>query len=119
VTSPSHVDLLEIARRLRQAAVCDDAESVHGTLCRLRNAVLDHLRAEQEAFARLPVASAAVVIAGQRRVLDLLDELLVDAHDDPVDCGCLVAATEVDVALQRQARLEEALLRRHPVPEVR
>jgi hypothetical protein len=119
INSPSHVDLGELARGLRRAAVRDDTDSVHGSLCRLRNALVDHLHAEEAAFGRLPVASAAIVLAGQRRLLDLLDELLLEAVDDEVMCGCLVAAAEVDAALQRQARLEEALLRHHPSLDAR
>jgi hypothetical protein len=119
VSARSHLDLLELGRGLRRAATLDDADSVHGGLCELRNALVEHVRAEAEAFAELSEASAAIIVAGQRRVLELLDQLLLDATDQDVACGCVVAAAEVEAALQRQARLEEILLRNQAVLGVR
>ena len=105
----SHADLLEKTRSLRLAAGRDDVVGVHAELFRLRAALVDHLHAERGDFAGLPDNLAEVAIHGQDQVLRLIDGLLV-AVDADHDCTCIVRAIEVDLALQRQARLEQAIV---------
>ncbi|MBX3315115.1 MAG: hypothetical protein KF906_12445 [Actinobacteria bacterium] len=109
----SHTDLLAKTRSLRLAAGRDDVVGVHTELFRLRSALVDHLNAERGDFAVLPDNLRAVAIHGQDQVLRLIDDLLA-AVDADHDCTCIVRAIEVDVALQRQARLEQAILTMTP-----
>lgn len=59
-------------------------------------------------MATASAAVRAVVHEGQIRLLDLLDGALGDTRA----CSCTVRATELEVALRRQARLEDILLGR-------
>lgn len=109
----SHLDLVGIARRVHAAVERDDTEGLHAELTRLRAAVLDHVHAERPELGALPDPAASIAFDGQQRLLRLLtDVLFAPADGDP--CTCLVRAAEIDRALRRQARLEAALLRRHP-----
>lgn len=112
----SHLDLLAIARRVRGAVEHDDTEGLHAELTRLRTAVMDHVHAERAQLDALPDSAAAVALNGQRRLLRLLTDALFDPADRGRgdDCNCLVRAAEIELAVRRQAKLEGALLRRHP-----
>ena len=113
----SHVDLLSMASVVRRAAASDDAEVLHDALARLRAALIQHVHAEEEGLNDLPGAAADLVRDGQRRLLRLLSDVLFDATDGPdaVDCSCIVRGAEIEVALRRQSRLENALRRRAAV----
>jgi hypothetical protein len=112
----SHLDLLALAGCVRDAVERDDTESLHGALIRLRTALIGHVQAERPQLDALPDSAAAVALHGQRRLLRLLtDALFTPGDDDGVhDCNCVVRAAEIDLAVRRQAKLEAALLRRHP-----
>jgi hypothetical protein len=110
VPAPSHLDLLTAARAIRRAAAEGDTEQVHTELTRLRNGLLAHVHAERHFVGSLPPPSARLVGDGQRRLLELVDAVILGA-DDGRDggCACLVRAVEVDAALRRQARLERTV----------
>ena len=111
-----HLDLLAIARRARSAVEHDDTEGLHVELTRLRSAVMDHVRAERAQLEALPDSAAAVALNGQRRLLRLLAEALFEPANrgGGERCNCLVRAAEIELAVRHQAKLEAALLRRHP-----
>ena len=107
--TPSHLDLLTRARTLRRAAIDGDLTRTHDELSQLRNALVHHLHAEQDRVARLREATARVVRDGQHRVLALLDDLLFDTETLDGSCNCVVRATEVELMMRRQAKLEAAV----------
>jgi hypothetical protein len=110
----SHLDLLSMARGLRDAVEHDDTERLHAELARLRTAVVDHVHVEQAQLDSLPGSARAVVVDGHQRLLRLLDEVLFGPDDGGEDgCTCLVRAAEIQLSLRRQAQLEAALQRRH------
>jgi hypothetical protein len=113
---PSHLDLLSIARHVRRAAVREDTTTLHAELTRLRDALVQHLLAEQDEVDSLPGTTAVVAHHGQRRLLRLLNDVLVGLSDDAASCNCLVRTAQIEAALLRQARLEARLLRRHWAP---
>jgi hypothetical protein len=112
-TPPNHLDLLSIARHVRRAAVSEDAATLHAELIRLRDALVQHVQAEQDDVDALPGTTAVVAHHGQRRLLRLLNDVLVGLSDDAASCNCLVRTAQIEAALLRQARLEARLLRRH------
>jgi hypothetical protein len=111
----SHLDLLAIARRVRDAVERDELDELHAELTRLRTALMDHLHAEQLQLDALSGPAEIIVIDGHRRLLELLGEVLFSSTGQDADegCNCLVRAAEIEVGLRRQARLEDTLLRRH------
>ncbi len=111
----SHLDLLAMARCVRDAVERDDTEGLHAALTRLRTAAMGHVHAERVQLDALPDSAAAVALDGQRRLLRLLTDTLFDPTDrGGDDCNCLVRAAEIELTVRRQAKLEAALLRRHP-----
>jgi hypothetical protein len=115
-SAASHLDLLAMARCMREAVERDDTAGLHAALTRLRTAVVSHVHAEHPQLDALPDAAAALALEGQRRLLGLLTDLVFTRGDgDGVDeCNCVVRAAEIELAVRRQAKLEAALLRRHP-----
>jgi hypothetical protein len=113
---PSHLDLLSIARDVRRAAIGDDTTKLHAELTRLRDALVQHLQAEQDDVDALPGTAAVVAHDGQRRLLRLLNDALAGLSDDGASCNCLVRTAQIEATLLRQARFEASLLRRHSVP---
>jgi hypothetical protein len=113
---PSHVDLLAIARDVRLAAIGEDAATLHAELTRLRDGLVQHLRAEQDDVDALPGTAAEIAHNGQRRLLRLLNDVLVGLNRDADGCNCLVRVVQIEATLLRQARLEANLLRRYPAP---
>jgi len=111
-----HLDLLEIARRVRAAVERDDTGGLHAELTRLRAAVLDHVHAERPELGALPDPAASIAFDGQQRLLRLLTDVLFSPADGVAGdaCNCLLRAAAIDLALRRQVRLEAALLRRYP-----
>jgi hypothetical protein len=75
-----------------------------------------HVHAERVQLDALPDPAAAVAREGQRRLLRLLTDVLFtsDDRDGLDDCNCVVRGAEIELAVRRQAKLEAALLRRHP-----
>lgn len=114
--SPSHLDLMAIARQVRRAVERDDADELHARLSRLRTELMDHVRAERPELDDLPGATAAVALDGQQRLLRILTETLFTptGHNDPDACTCIVRAAEIELALHRQIELETSLLRSGP-----
>lgn len=108
----SHLELLRIADVVQQAALARDEEVLHRSLCRLRSAVVGHLQGEGPGHAALPISTRAVVCGGQRRLLDLVDQLLGSSADGHDGCPCVVRAAELHGALRAQARLETNALSR-------
>ncbi len=106
---PSHADLLRIASHLRAAVAADDDGRVHSELCCLRNALMDHLQHERDRLPSDADVVSSLVIHGQQHLLVLVNELLVGARDMADECNCVLRAAEVDLAVRRQARLEEVL----------
>jgi len=107
---PSHLDLLDVAREVRRAAVADDLTGVHRELSRLRTDLVSHLHAERDRLGSLAGATPVVVADGHRRLLRLLDDLLFRSGGDTSECSCIVRSAELEVALRRQAKLEAVLL---------
>jgi hypothetical protein len=112
----SHLDLLAMARSVRDAVERDDTQGLHAALTCLRTAVMGHVHIERAQLDALPDSAAAVALDGQRRLLRLLTDVLFtsDDRDGLDDCNCVVRAAEIELAVRRQAKLEAALLRRHP-----
>jgi hypothetical protein len=112
----SHLDLLAMARDVRDAVERDDTAGLHAALSSLRTAIVGHVHAERAQLDALPDAASAVALEGQRRLLRLLTDVLVTCGDGDrgVEGNCVVRAAEIGLAVRRQARLEAALLRRHP-----
>lgn len=108
-TAPSHLDLLTIAGSVRRLSVTDDTDGLHAELARLRERFLEHVLDEEATLAQLSGPASAVARDGQERFLAMIDELLQVEGDQ---CNCLVRAAEVDVALGRQAKLENELISR-------
>lgn len=107
-------DLVTAASAARRAAIDGDVDSLHEALCRLRAELHAHLH---RGGTHGP-GTDPVLRDGYRRLLALVDEILfVDAG--PGGCNCLFRATELDVRLQRQVRLEDSLARHPTVKGVR
>jgi hypothetical protein len=104
----SHLELILIADLIGDAARAEDRDRLHGTLCRLRNKLAEHVMLEGPAIEALTVGAAASVRLGHRRLLSVVDDMLLDA-DDAAGCACLVRAAELRGLLARQIRLEGAL----------
>lgn len=109
----SHLDLLDRASALEQAAMADDLDSAHAELCRLRNALVDHLHTESGTLDRLGPAAAEVVRAGQERLLSSINALMDRSASEEPSCACVPRSLEVTRALARQARLEAQMLLDH------
>lgn len=105
----SHLDLLAIARDMRDAATEENTRGLHSALTRLRAALLEHVANEQDDLAALSDSTALIARNGQRRLLALVTDVLFSGSDAGADCNCVVRAVEIDVALRRQARLEAIL----------
>jgi hypothetical protein len=114
--TPSQLDLVASAHALRAAAVADDVDGVHSELASLRTALLEHLQHRAEDLTSLSEPVRLVVVDGQRRVLALLNDLLLGPRADEDGCCCLLRAAEVELAVRRQARLEASVLRPRPQP---
>ena len=108
---PSHLDLLALARRVRDAAVHGGADALHRELSQLHAALVQHVHAEADRFDGLSGATADVARNGQRRLLRLLSDVLFSEADtsDTERCNCLVRAAEIELALRRQAKVERVL----------
>lgn len=115
---PTHLDLLAISRAVRRAVVDEDTDTLHTELARLRAELVRHMHHEHQRAPTREGAGVGVVKDGQHRLLGLLDEVILDAHTDVAECSCLVRATVIERAIQRQARLEATLLDRQARDEI-
>jgi hypothetical protein len=111
--APSHVDLVAMSAAVRQSALDGDRDGLLRALGSLRDVVTEHLLAEAPDFEALPDARRALVEQGHVRLLTLLEDLIAAAVNG-ADINPLFDTTELDVAVRRQARLEETLLRHAP-----
>jgi hypothetical protein len=105
----SHIELLAMSRHVCNAAAESDADQLHLDLCRLRNALVIHVQAESARVNAMSEISRRVVINGQRRLINLIDDLLSAVDDGTTGCPCIRRSAELTQMLVRQARLESAL----------
>ena len=108
--SLTHLDLLDGARALEQAALGNDLDAVHRELCRLRNDLACHVVSEGPKLQALSPVSRRVVLQGQERLRKLIDEVIAGTPIGASECSCLVRAGDIVRSLTRQARLEVGLL---------
>lgn len=113
--NPTHLDLLETARALRRAMLDEDTDRVHRLLCRLRADLVDHVHGERRHLPSTGASVSSVVLVGQERLLELVDEVLLGVDRDAQACNCLLRSVEIDVALRRQVHLEARVLDRRPL----
>jgi hypothetical protein len=106
---PSHQDLLDAAATLRRCAIDDDADQFEQQLLHLKALIVEHLRSEEGYLTNVTDPTRALVEYGQRRLLNILEQLLHTAAD-AVEASPMVDSTTLAIALRRQARLEEVLL---------
>lgn len=107
----SHLDLLAAARQIDQAALAHDVDGVHRGLCELRNLLGRHVQLESSCFDDLPPAAAEAIRNGQRKLLEVVDELLVRSERDEGSCRCLDRSMHLKALLLRQAQVELRLER--------
>jgi hypothetical protein len=86
-----------------------DADQMHLALCRLRNELAVHVRAESSRVSAMRDVSCRVVLSGQRRLIELIDDLFSVADDGATGCACVRRSVELTQMLIRQARLERAM----------
>lgn len=100
---PRQLDLIEAVRAVQRTATDGDVDALHGEVCRLRNALVEHA-----ARAGLDGDDVHHRLArhGQHRLLHFIDEMLSTTHDGFETCTCLVRAAELRSMLIRQLRLE-------------
>lgn len=111
--APSHVDLIAVSATVRRSALEPDPDRLLIALQCLSDIVGEHLQAEEEDLADLSDAMRSLVEQGQLRLLAIIDRLIAGAFAN-ADINALFESAALDVALRRQARLEDALLRRLP-----
>jgi hypothetical protein len=104
----SHLDLMVVVGLVRDAARDEDHDRLHAALFRLRNEMAEHVAVEASAVAELFGATGESVRRGQRHLLSIVDEMLMDS-DNERGCACIVRAAELRGLLVRQIRLEAAL----------
>ncbi len=101
---PGQLALIDAARAVQRAATHDDVDALHDEVCRLRNALVEHVAhcgLEEGGDVHHRLARH-----GQQRLLHFIDELLSTTHDGADTCTCLVRGAELRSLLIRQLRLE-------------
>lgn len=101
---PRQLALLDAARAVQRAATDGDMDTLHGEVCRLRNALVEHVAGcdlGDEGGVQRRLARH-----GQQRLLHFIDELLSTTHESAESCTCLVRGAELRSLLIRQLRLE-------------
>lgn len=109
----THLDLLERARALaahaRALQVASDASEVdvlHGELCLLRNALVEHVHAEGEQLDGLSPAAREAIEEGQRRLLRQVEAIMADSAADGAGCDCVGRSVHLVGMLAAQVRAE-------------
>jgi hypothetical protein len=115
----SHIELLAISRHVCNAAAESDADQLHLDLCRLKNALVVHVQAERPRINAMRETSRRILINGQRRLINMIDDLLSVADDGATGCPCIRRSAELTQMLVRQARLESAVTSRSPLSPCR
>lgn len=115
VPPPSHVDLLAMSQAMRRAVLDDDTEQIHVLLCRLRTDLVNHLRVERGRPSAASDAVRVVIHDGHQRLLEQLDDAMLDMERDDTGCNCLVRSVQIEVALRRQAMLEATVAGHRPL----
>ncbi len=108
----SHLGLMAVVGLIGDAARDEDLDRLHEALCRLRNEMAEHVAVEASAIAELSGAAGDSVRRGQRRLLSVVDDMLMES-DSEQGCACIVRAAELRGLLIRQIRLEGALGTHH------
>lgn len=101
---PRQLDLLDAARAVQRAATDGDMDALHGEVCRLRNALVEHVAGDDQADDGS--VQRRLARHGQQRLLHFIDELLSTTHERAEGCTCLVRGAELRSLLIRQLRLE-------------
>jgi hypothetical protein len=113
IPEPPRRDLIAAAHAVRRAKVSDDVDCLHLELAHVRSSLVFQVHSQTAVTADESAPSPATVDAGRVRLLGLLNDLLFSRDGDgPGSCACLARALEVELALCRQARLEERMRRR-------
>lgn len=105
----SHVDLLRFARVLQTVTLGRDVDAVHSELCSLRNALVRHIRDEEQQLRGVAPAVADAVRRGQKNLLREIDAVLAHADEADDECRCVSKATHLTKSIARQASLESHL----------
>lgn len=101
---PRQLDLLDAARAVQRAATEGDIDALHSEVCRLRNALVEHVAGCD--LGDDGGVQRRVARHGQQRLLHFIDELLSTTHEGAETCTCLVRGVELRSMLIRQLRLE-------------
>ena len=112
---PRHLELLDAARAVQRAAADDDMDALHSEVCRLRNALVEHVAGcglGDDGSVQRRVARH-----GQQRLLHFIDELLSTTHESADTCTCMVRGAELRSLLIRQLRLEAVAATGEPLRE--
>jgi hypothetical protein len=91
-----------MARTIQQAAVEEDLDMLHRELCRLRNALIEHLHGNHDP--QVPMAERTVT-QGEHDLLHLVGDLLFTTAEHGSGCTCLGRVADLHGALARQARV--------------
>ena len=103
----AHLELLAAARAVQRIAVTGDADALHEEVCRLRKALVTHVRREHAPGGRSDDVERRLTRHGQQRLIHFIDELLsTSSGEESDDCPCLVRAAELRAMLLRQVKLE-------------
>ncbi len=107
--SLSHEELLTLARKTEMAAREGDRGRLEAATLGLREALLAHLAAERPALLQLPVGQSEVLLGGQQRLVDLLDELGAVAAGEPCRCGDVAQLLVAELTMQADAERRSPL----------
>lgn len=109
MTAMEHLDLLEMARRMRSAVIDDDIDELHRLLQAIRHGLIDHMAAISSTLAEHDNVISVIIRQGQRRLLRLVETVASTVGADPRQCSCIVRSVEIEAGLRRQAALEARL----------
>lgn len=106
----SHLGLIDMSRSLQRTALEGGTDAVHRQLRELRTALADHLDDEQARVEELPPPARGTVLAGQCRLIAVVDHLVALDEKESHDCTCHLRAVDLTQMVARQARLETDML---------
>lgn len=116
----SHLDLLvrarsfaAHARALQAASDASDIDELHGELCALRNALVEHVHAEEIQLAQLSPAARQAIEEGQRRLLRQVEAIMAESASGGAGCDCVGRSVHLVSMLATQARAEAGVQARH------